>query len=99
LKVGDGRRRGLRSTDERRTFFSPAKSAFVENLGNKNEKFPKILQENFFGKFWKKPLALFSSWGIFLPVAGDDRDANHRRPLSSGKLKAKTKIKNFEKSS
>ena len=53
--------------------------------------------ENFSRKFWKKPLALFSSWGIFLPVAGDDRDDNHRRPLSSGESKAKTKIKIFEK--
>jgi hypothetical protein len=50
-------------------------------------------------KFCKNPLALFSSSGIFLPVAGDDRDGNLRRPLSSGKSKAKTKIKIFEKSS
>jgi hypothetical protein len=54
---------------------------------------------NFSRKFWKKPLAVFLSWGIFLPVAGDDRDNNRRQPLSSGKSKAKTKIKIFEKSS
>ena len=28
--------------------------------------------KNFFGKFCKKPLALFLSSGIFLPVAGDE---------------------------
>jgi hypothetical protein len=55
--------------------------------------------EKLFPKISKKPLALFCSWGIFLPVAGNDRDDNNRRPLSSGKSKAKTKIKIFQKSS
>jgi len=31
-------------------------------------------RETFSRKFCKKPLAFFSSWGIFLPVAGDDGD-------------------------
>ena len=34
--------------------------------------------ENFFRKFSDLPLALFCSWGIFLPVAGDDRDDDKR---------------------
>jgi ribosomal protein S20 len=55
-------------------------------------------EKNFFRNFCKKALALFLSWGIFLPVDGNDRDDNRRQPLSSGKSKAKTKIKNFEKS-
>jgi hypothetical protein len=57
------------------------------------------VKTNFSRKIWKKPLAVFLSWGIFLPVAGDEPNDDNRRPLSSGKSKAKTKIKNFEKSS
>ena len=34
--------------------------------------------EKLFPKISKKPLALFCSWGIFLPVAGDDRDDDKR---------------------
>jgi len=49
--------------------------------------------------FENLPLAVFVSWGIFLPVAGNEPDDDKRRPLSSGKSKAKTKIKNFQKSS
>jgi hypothetical protein len=58
-----------------------------------------LIKKEFLRKFCKKPLAVFLSWGIFLPVAGNNRDDNNRRPPSSGKSKAKTKIKIFQKSS
>ena len=55
--------------------------------------------EKLFPKISKKPLALFCSWGIFFPVDGNEPNDVDRRPLSSGKSKAKTKIKIFQKSS
>ena len=39
----------------------------------------KTQKENFFGKISKKPLAVFVSSGIFLPVAGDEPDDDNRR--------------------
>ncbi len=64
----------------------------------------KIINKNYlalfrkkFAKNCKKPLAVFGSWGIFLPVAGDGRDDNRRRPLSSGKVKSENENKKFSK--
>ena len=57
----------------------------------------KGAMENFFGKFCKKPLALFSSWGIFFPVAGDDRDDNNSPTAFERKVKSENENKKFRK--
>ena len=46
--------------------------------------------ENFFGNFSKLPLAVFLSWGIFLPVAGDEPDDDKRdSKLNESSLKSR----------
>ena len=50
---------------------------------NKRKK-GKFFGKNFFGKNWNFPLALFCSWGIFLPVAGDEPDDGKRRSKLKG---------------
>ncbi|MBQ2790292.1 MAG: hypothetical protein IJE97_11710, partial [Thermoguttaceae bacterium] len=47
-------------------------------------------KKNFFGNFSKLPLALLGSWGIFLPVAGDEPDDDKRdSKLNESSLKSR----------
>ena len=53
-----------------------------------NEKKEIFSEKTFSEKIWNFPLALFCSWGIFLPVAGDEPDGGKRRSkLNESSLK------------
>ena len=51
--------------------------------------------EKLFPKISKKPLALFCSWGIFLPVDGNEPNDADRRLAFERKVKSENENKNF----
>ncbi len=56
-----------------------------------------IRGEKFLGKFSKKPLAVFVSWGIFLPVDGNEPNDADRRFAFERKSQGENENKNFSK--